>query len=696
MQITSIMLKNYKKFQKKALSFKPGINIVIGENEQGKSTVLNAIITALYTDPSTRSKTIIDSIKSWQGGSPLELTLDIDQEGKKFQIVKNFDTRTNTLTNLESNKKLEDIKQIEVAITKLTKIPTEAIYRSTALIRQKEIAQVDSGADLKKAVQDALSGSGDTDIESVKKQIAAEMGNLNLGLNRPAKNAGRIKQAQDRLESLKSEYEDAKTEWEKLIKASQTEKESGADLGKLDREINIIEELLENQKKYESSEKELKQVQIQIRDIERILQKTEGLRQRYKEIDEKMKKLGNVSIDKFEEDIGRAGSIASQINTKEEMLEKVQGSGTKMSSSKRSISSFGNIIWWLLIIVGGLMAFVFNTLFIVLVVIGLISILYSIFLRKPSSNGRQEYFAQIENLQKEIAEEEAILSQILQKYGAENLNSLQMKKLRYRALEADKQNIDSEIRGILMGKKIKELEKNQLELMTRKKEIEQVELTDEVRKSNMSPQEYLSKRRELDSLKIKKRTIERKQVESEVRIDDADITYDTLVQFEEEIERYTKILEESQFDLKVLNTISEALDQAGADLSGQLESAVVQTVQKDLPLVTNARYKDIRIGKDFGLEVFSPEKDDWVDPLASLSAGTIDQIYFLYRLALLKTVEQGSKVPLLLDDPFVTFDSRRLEETRKILEKETSESGRQILLFTHDNDFKSWGNVIEV
>jgi uncharacterized protein YhaN len=48
----------------------------------------------------------------------------------------------------------------------------------------------------------------------------------------------------------------------------------------------------------------------------------------------------------------------------------------------------------------------------------------------------------------------------------------------------------------------------------------------------------------------------------------------------------------------------------------------------------------------------------------------------------------------LLDDTFVTFDSKRLEQTRKILEREAKE--RQIMLFTHSQAFSDWGHVVGV
>jgi uncharacterized protein YhaN len=64
----------------------------------------------------------------------------------------------------------------------------------------------------------------------------------------------------------------------------------------------------------------------------------------------------------------------------------------------------------------------------------------------------------------------------------------------------------------------------------------------------------------------------------------------------------------------------------------------------------------------------------------SLSAGTIDQIYFAVRVALVDILSKDKKSPILLDDCFTQYDRGRLLNSVNIL----SEIGknRQIILFT--------------
>ncbi|NQT21071.1 MAG: AAA family ATPase [Planctomycetes bacterium] len=65
-----------------------------------------------------------------------------------------------------------------------------------------------------------------------------------------------------------------------------------------------------------------------------------------------------------------------------------------------------------------------------------------------------------------------------------------------------------------------------------------------------------------------------------------------------------------------------------------------------------------------------------------LSRGTIDQLYFSVRLALANALSGKTALPLILDDPFVNFDSARFEEAIATIISLVQE-GRQIIYFTH-------------
>jgi hypothetical protein len=92
-----------------------------------------------------------------------------------------------------------------------------------------------------------------------------------------------------------------------------------------------------------------------------------------------------------------------------------------------------------------------------------------------------------------------------------------------------------------------------------------------------------------------------------------------------------------------------------------------QYVGRDIARLTGGRYHRVEIDdRSLNIGVWAPERDDWVST-GQLSKGTIDQIYLAARIGLVRLVTQGRRPPLLLDDPFVTFDDRRAARAALLL-----------------------------
>ena len=66
-----------------------------------------------------------------------------------------------------------------------------------------------------------------------------------------------------------------------------------------------------------------------------------------------------------------------------------------------------------------------------------------------------------------------------------------------------------------------------------------------------------------------------------------------------------------------------------------------------------------------------------------LSRGTQDQIFFVERLEMIDLLDPTTGTsPLLLDEPFVHFDDKRLAVALELLAEEADE--RQVIFFTTD------------
>jgi uncharacterized protein YhaN len=122
------------------------------------------------------------------------------------------------------------------------------------------------------------------------------------------------------------------------------------------------------------------------------------------------------------------------------------------------------------------------------------------------------------------------------------------------------------------------------------------------------------------------------------------------------------------------------MGQARTEVLSSAEEALENEIQRYLAIFTNGKYRQVRVNKE-ALEfwVYSDEKGDWARP-EELSGGAIDEFYLAFRLALTGLIFGDKKPPLILDDPFVNFDSFRLACTLNFFK--TLASDYQIIIFT--------------
>ena len=127
MKINKIKINSFGKLRNKEIKFKNGINILYGENESGKSTIMNFIKNTLYgISKNKKGKEIsdYDKYKPWgkeEFSGKLEYTLD---NNEKYEIYRDFNKKNPKIYNENS----EDISK-EFNINKKT--GNEFFYEQT-------------------------------------------------------------------------------------------------------------------------------------------------------------------------------------------------------------------------------------------------------------------------------------------------------------------------------------------------------------------------------------------------------------------------------------------------------------------------------------------------------------------------------------------------------------------------------------
>lgn len=274
-------------------------------------------------------------------------------------------------------------------------------------------------------------------------------------------------------------------------------------------------------------------------------------------------------------------------------------------------------------------------------------------------------------LDEKIAEKNALekkLADLLSRNGLESIDSFKAaldKKINYDSLLKDKKN-KLELYERILGNTTLE------ELKSRLEEIEgdiAVEVdVDEIME-------------ELEGLEEEYNELTNEYSRIEVRLDTLNSYISELVDIEEKIEIVKNDIELMEKKIKAINVAKEVIQKISADIHNQFAPRINKDVSQLISNITDGRYTNVRIDENFGITVENPQSKEIV-PLDSLSGGTMDQMHFALRYSLISSIKD-ERLPLILDDCFIQYDDKRLENILKYLDNVSKDI--QILLFTCQN-----------
>lgn len=160
---------------------------------------------------------------------------------------------------------------------------------------------------------------------------------------------------------------------------------------------------------------------------------------------------------------------------------------------------------------------------------------------------------------------------------------------------------------------------------------------------------------------------------------------------EEELNKKYKELEKMSFKLNTYNIIEEAITYISKNIQNNFAPKLNERVSKFIAIATDYKYTDIKVSQNLEVSVIDNELNKLID-VNSLSAGTIDLIYFALRLSISEVINNNIEVPIILDDSFVQYDERRLIKVLEFLSK----LERQVMLFTcHNREVKIIKRITE-
>lgn len=722
---------NFGKFENKIIELDSGLNIIFGENEGGKSTIVNFIDGIFYgfsRDSLARKirDDIFEKSRPWSS-SLYKGYIILNYDGKNYRLSRDFDRDEISILNTENG---EDLSKDERNFLK-SRIAqpgflffeiSRKLYKSSFFISQR-LSQIeeDAAEDLKNKIDNfSVSQDENIDLTKVLEKMNKDLDDLGTK-RRKNSEIGRIYEELDKLASERLNFINLRENYEKVAeKYKETEEKLKNFKDKLrGRKLFELGELKRKLKEIQD-EKAKQDENFHFADFERAIEinRTSGLYS--SKLDDLLSKEENIfEIDEeVEKDYKKFKDIKEEIallneNNYSKEIEIISADikNIEKVGFKYSLKIFFSLL------AGGafiFLAFYFKKYF--LIIFSILFFTYSYFrivkfienkdllnrlknklvdFKKKSLDKtikKKEFDQDFEELfEKYNVNDVKALSEILDEKKEENLKNVSKneyneswKEKNHFEIKITKEKISSledELLKILEKYKVKNIKelKNlfyEFKDSNKDKTSEYKYRIDELEKENLSGEIYREESLENISKKIKELTIEVSNLDGILRTQ------------EESLEKL-RILEEKSFELKdKLKKLEYKRDLL--DLSIEKFEAFIKLRRRDtLPILKNnisnyldkmtrSKYSEILIDDRFDIKVYDKNIDDYVD-LDSLSLGTIDQIYLAFRLSISKIITD-KKIPLVLDSHFDSYDDERLKNTLEVLKDE-----EQVLIFSSSN-----------
>ncbi|HYK94897.1 MAG TPA: AAA family ATPase [Candidatus Dormibacteraeota bacterium] len=724
MRISRLQLKNVRRHADLDLQLAPGLTVVRGPNESGKSTIQRALELAL-TRRVTSGSADLDGMRSWNASDDDRpwVRLEFEQEDldgvRSGTLEKSFRGSRGTVKLVLDGETITDPARADEVLAELTGIPSEGFFRSTASVRHHELdgLQRDEAA-LRDRLQASISGA-DRGTSRARRTLEKALYDLNT---KGDKNPGKLKAAEA-----------------ELATATAAQRNGEAALAQLERDRDALAQAREDRGVAETALAEQRSLLEKARLAERLIAEREQAKERFQRYSTA------VDVSSQIDELEKTHPSPNGLPALREAMSKVRAADLRIREIKAALAGEIEVSFvveepkpraWRPTAIAAIA--------IILLAVGIVlADVLNLLPRELGSFG-------ISALGGIVLPGAGVLAVLLVVLGAalavvgrrQRISALQLNKTK----DLRTQEIERRLRGRSMLEQELQMEEVTLHNLLAALElpdlaaVEALVAAEEAHMSSIlrlraqleglvgrEPADTLPQLRDTAALDIEQKTgaLEalgpiaheaRARERLEVAVAEADravgIARDTEAQSRARVEQNSVDAEEVaghaeraavwseqlamlQRRARVYDATLRALDTA--------ERATIRTATRylerrmvvDLEKVTAGRYRRVQVDdENLALRVYAPERGDWVD-VSTLSQGTLDTVYLTARIGLVRLVTGDRRPPLVLDDPFVTLDDARAKRALELLH-EISTDFQVIYLTTSDRYDKTADAVVKL
>ncbi len=692
MWLKRIELKNFKRLVDFQAQFSPGINVVKGPlNEMGKSTLLDGIVVALFHNPRSTARELKDYV-SWGSTRQFRTSLEFEDKGNRYLLEKDFDKGTVRLIDDNTREELDTFKEISEKMAELLGTNSDRLFLCSSCIRQAQVSEISSGKkEINESLEEIVGGGKESTLASqVVLKLDSKIAETKRGLDRLAKNPGILASLKNKLQDTLRRYDEVRDEVSKVEARKIELVEVNKQLAEAKEKYENSKALLEKNKQRKEIEASIERLTKDYNSVEELLSRIKNQEEDFRKADEALRAIEGLKdkqqVSEFRKGLdaiqNRRGDIEKDLAQREKEL---AGAKEKLDRRKsvKFLGSGRGIATSIIILTGRIIGALVGPFYLLgLIILGAVLLAITMWARTALIRDKTNISGIVERIQKmegslgELSHEE---QELLAKSKCNTVAEFNAKERDFYYWREMKEKAGNRLEGMLSGKTIQDVEGQKTEA-ARKLAVEGAKLTDDLKETRLSPEEYIELERKVQTLEAKQGELEKQKRRCEIIIEQARFNIEDQIRLEEELEGLQEALKHEEKKVKVYGLAREFISKARTEILSSAGEALEKGIQRYLAVFTNDRYKQVRVNKEaLEFRVYSDEKGDWAKP-EELSGGVIDEFYLAFRLALARLIFGDKKPPLILDDPFVNFDSVRLANTLNFFK--TLASDYQIIIFT--------------
>jgi DNA repair exonuclease SbcCD ATPase subunit len=698
MRITRLNVRDFRRYREFEVALAPGLTIIHGPNEAGKTTIQRAL-ELILTKKATSNAAEMDGLRSWDAAEDarpvIAIDFEIDEEDgtvRRGSIEKAFRGAKGTVKLEIDGEAITDPTLADQALAELTGIPTEAFFRSTASIRHHELADLDRDeAALRDRLQASISGA-DRGTSRARRKLERAIFDLST---KGTKNPGRLKVAEEAVEQERAAVEQGELA-----------------LGQLERDRDTLSGSKERRAAAEADLSERHSMLEKARQAERLTAERVAAQERFERFRHAVKTSEELA------ELHASHPSANSLPVLEQVVSRLRKLDATIRELRAALSGEVAVNFevpppptWrplsrvaiVLVIVGVALAALTFAARITRILdigisleliggaiagIGFILAFVAMWLRRNDQMQTELRDVEIDRrlrgrseMEQELKQAEADTVQQLAGLGLADLAAAEA------LLAAEQEHVfrierlTAQLEGLVGKEPVETLPglRDAAALETEQK-THALEALGPIAHEPRARERLEVEVRDLEASRERARDDE---ANARARVESNMIDAEAVAAHAERLANWQDQLAALQRRARVYDRTLREIELAEQATMKSATRYLEGKMVADLKRVTDGRYRRVAVDdKTLDIRLYAPELGDWVD-VTSLSQGTLDLVYLVARIGLVRLVTGDRRPPLILDDPFVTLDDARATRALDLL-RDVSRDFQVIYLTTSD------------